>query len=105
MGYNEVVDGGVWKPEVVGEKLEGTIKSREVRKGQNDEPYTSFTIEELSGGEERKVSGKVLEGKLGELEDGTRILLTYKGKSKTKNGNYFKDFSVMVWSNDDKPAL
>lgn len=28
MSYNEVESGGVWKPEVVGDKLEGVLKSR-----------------------------------------------------------------------------
>jgi hypothetical protein len=28
--------------------------------------------------------------------DGTKVLLTYKGEQRGKNGNKYKDFSVMV---------
>jgi hypothetical protein len=99
MSWNEVESGGVWKPEVVGERLEGVLKSRKMASGRNGEDYTIFTIEEEGTGEERKVSGAVLESKLAVVEDGSKILLTYKGKPK----NTYKDYSVAVW--DDKPAI
>jgi hypothetical protein len=99
MSYNEVESGGVWKPEVGGEKLEGILKSRRKASGRNGEDYTIFTIEEEGTGEERRVSGAVLESKLGGLEDGVKVMLTYKGKPK---GTY-KDYSVGVW--DDSPTI
>jgi hypothetical protein len=43
-----------------------------------------------------KVSGAVLESKLGAIDGGTRILLTYKGKPK---GTYL-DFSVIQWQEE-----
>jgi hypothetical protein len=92
MSYSEVQSGGVWKPEAVGEKLEGVLESRQTASGRNGEDYTIFTLKEDSG-EVRKLSGAVLESKLGGLEDGVRILLTYKGKPK---GTY-RDYSVAVW--------
>jgi hypothetical protein len=96
MAWNEVETGGVWKPKEVGEKLEGVLKSRQKLPGRNNEDYTLFTIEEAETREEIKVSGAVLESKLGAIEDGTRILLTYKGKPK---GTYL-DFSVMQWQEE-----
>ena len=63
------------------------------------EDYTLFTIEEMGTGEERKVSGAVLESKLADIADGTRVLLTYKGKPK---GTYL-DFSVMEWKDEPAP--
>jgi hypothetical protein len=93
MSYSEVESGGAWKPEGVGEKLEGVLKERRTLPGKNGEDYTLFTIIEEGSGAERKVSGAVLESKLGGLEDGVKILLTYKGKPK---GTY-RDYSVAVW--------
>jgi hypothetical protein len=98
MSWNEVESGGVWKPKDVGEKLEGVLKSRKIALGKNNVNYTIFTIEEPNG-EERNVSGAVLESKLADIEDGTKILLTYKGKPK---GTYL-DFTVMQWQ--DEPSL
>jgi hypothetical protein len=43
--------------------------------------------------EDRLASGAVLDSKLGSLEDGVKVLLTYKGKPK---GTY-RDYSVGVW--------
>jgi hypothetical protein len=103
--WKEVEGGNVWKPETVGDKLDGTIKSREQRQGQNNQEYTSFTIVRFEDGEEIKTSGKGLEDKLKSIPDGTRILLTYKGKEKTKSGFYVKTFSVMTWDEEDKPEL
>jgi hypothetical protein len=97
--YNEVESGGVWKPEVVGDKLEGVVKSRKTAMGRNNEEYTIFTIVQEGTDEERRVSGAVLETKLGTVEDGSKVLLTYKGKPK---GTY-KDYSVGVW--DDQPQI
>lgn len=99
MSWNEVESGGVWKPKEVGEKLEGVLKSRKKAMGRNNEDYTIFTIEEVATSEERNVSGAVLESKLAEIADGTKILLTYKGKPK---GTYL-DYSVMQWQ--DEPSL
>jgi hypothetical protein len=96
-GYKEVESGGMWKPEEVGAKFEGVLKSREVKRGQNDKDYTLFTFEEHETGNEVKVSGSVLENKLAEVPDGARVLLTYKGEQRGKNGNKYKDFSVAVW--------
>lgn len=95
MAWNEVESGGSWKPKEVGEKLEGVLKSRQVLDGRNNQPYTLFTIEDIEGNE-RKVSGAVLESKLEDVEDGTKILLTYKGKPK---GTYL-DFAVQVLSDE-----
>jgi hypothetical protein len=97
MAWNEVETGGVWKPKEVGEKLEGVLKSRRTAKGQNSKDYTIFTIEERETGEERQVSGAVLESKLASIDDGTKVILTYKGKPK---GTYL-DFAVMAWSDDE----
>jgi hypothetical protein len=97
MAWNEVESGGVWKPENVGDKLEGVLKSRESRTGQNDKEYISFTIAEEGTDKEVKVSGSVLENKLAEVKDGARVLLTYKGEQRGKNGNKYKDFTVAVW--------
>jgi len=97
--YNEVETGGVWKPEVVGDKLEGVLKGRKTAQGRNGEAYSIFTIVEEGTGEERLASGAVLDSKLGNVEDGSKILLTYKGKPK---GTY-RDYSVGVW--DDAPQV
>lgn len=99
MAYSEVETGGVWKPEVVGEKLEGVLKTRKTAMGRNGEAYTIFTITEEGTGEDRLASGAVLDSKLGSLEDGVKVLLTYKGKPK---GTY-RDYSVGVW--DDAPQV
>ena len=87
-------------PENVGDKLEGVLESRETKPGKNGEDYTLFFIVEEGTGEKRAVSGAVLESKLGGVEDGSKLLLTYKGKPK---GTY-KDYSVGVWE-EEKPAL
>lgn len=97
MAWNEVTDGGQWAPQI-GDKLEGIIKSRETKKGQNGE-YTAFTIENAEG-EAFRLWGAVLETKLGQLEDGTKVLLTYKGEQRGKNGGKYKDFSVMSWDEE-----
>lgn len=91
MAYKEIESGNAWKPKEVGEKLEGTLKSRESKDGRNNEKYTLFHIETLEG-VERTVSGAVLESKLETVEDGEKVLLTYKGKPK----NTYSDFTVMV---------
>lgn len=103
---DEIQTGGVWKPTKIGETLEGVLKDRKTLPGKNNQDYTLFTVETNEG--EMKVSGAVLESKLnvknpedGELliPDGTKILLTYKGKPK---GTYL-DYSVQVWN--DNPLL
>jgi hypothetical protein len=48
--------------------------------------------------EERRVSGAVLETKLGPVEDGAKVLLTHEGKLK---GTY-KDCSVGVWDDQER---
>lgn len=103
--WKEVEQGNVWKPEVVGEKLEGTIKSRETRKGQNDADYISYTLTRTEDGEDVRTSSKGLDGKLANIPDGEHVLITYKGKEKTKSGFYVKTFSVMTWDEEDKPEL
>jgi len=94
----EIESGNKWTPKEIGEKLEGVLKEREVKDGRNNQKYTLFFIEKPDG-EVKAVSGAVLESKLAEVEDGEKVLLTYKGKPK---GTYL-DFSVMVW--EDQPAL
>jgi hypothetical protein len=94
MSWNEVTDGGAWAPQI-GDKLEGIVKSRQTKKGQNGE-YTIFTIENTEG-EEFQLWGVVLETKLGQLEDGTKVLITYKGEQRGKSGGKYKDFAVMKW--------
>lgn len=98
MSWNEIESGNKWVPKEVGEKLEGVLKNRELKDGRNGQKYTLFSIETPEG-EVKSVSGAVLENKLSEVEDGERILLTYKGKPK---GTYL-DFSVMRW--EEKPEL
>jgi hypothetical protein len=97
--YNEVETAGVWKPTVVGDRFEGILKSRKVLPGTNGKDYTQFTFGQLETGEEFKLSGAVLENKLAHIEDGSQVLLTYKGKPK----NTYLDFSVMVWG--DEPSV
>jgi hypothetical protein len=99
MPYNEIETGGVWKPKNVGDKLEGILESRKTAAGRNGD-YTLFTIKENGSGEDRIVSGTVLESKLGAVDDGSKVLITYKGKPK---GTYL-DYSVGVWE-DEKPNL
>jgi hypothetical protein len=93
MSWNEVESAGAWKPTEIGDKLEGVLKGRQSVPGKNNKDYTIFTIEDEEGAE-RKVYGAVLESKLAEVEDGTKIQLTYKGKPK---GTYL-DYSVMTWT-------
>ncbi len=99
MAWNEIESGNKWVPKELGEKLEGVLKHRESKDGRNNQKYTLFYIE-TTAGEEKTVSGAVLENKLSEVEDGERVLLTYKGKPK---GTYL-DFSVMTWD-EEKPEL
>ena len=99
MAWNEIESGNKWIPKELGEKLEGVLKEREVKDGRNNQKYTLFFIEKPDG-EVKSVSGAVLESKLGGVEDGSKLLLTYKGKPK---GTY-KDYSVGVWE-EEKPAL
>lgn len=104
MWGNEIETGGVWKPTKTGEKLEGVLKERKTLPGRNDKDYTLFTIETEDG--EMKVSGAVLESKLNAINpddgsllvpDGTKVLLTYKGKPK---GTYL-DYAVQTWTDEN----
>jgi hypothetical protein len=97
--YNEIESVGVWKLENIGDKLEGILKSRKTASGRDGKSYSIFTIVEEGTNEERLGSGAVLDSKLGSLEDGVKVLLTYKGKPK---GTY-RDYSVGVW--DDAPQV
>lgn len=101
MPYNEVATGNRWKPTVVGAKIEGKLVKREVKSGKNGDYHWFFIVDET--GEESVVWGAVLEKKLGEVEDGSKVILTYKGEVRSKTGNTFPDYTVMVWSDDDKP--
>jgi hypothetical protein len=91
MWGDEIESGGVWKPTKIGDKLEGVLRERTVLPGRNDKDYTLFTIETEEG--DVKISGAVLESKLAEVADGSKILVTYKGKPK---GTYL-DYAVQVW--------
>ena len=77
MTWNEVESGGAWKPTEDGAKLEGALKAKEPKAGKNGKDYTQFVIEQEGTGEAFNLSGAVLESKLGELEIGARVLLTY----------------------------
>lgn len=39
-----------------------------------------------------------------DIEEGTRVLIEYKGKVKVKGGNRVHDFEVSVWEEDDGEA-
>ena len=95
MAWKEVESEGSWSP-AEGDKLEGVIASRLTKKGQNEKDYTEFTIE-TDEGEHIRIWGAVLETKLGQLEDGTKVIITYKGEQRGKNGNRYKDFAVQAW--------
>lgn len=97
--WNEIESGNKWVPKEIGEKLEGKLKEREMKDGRNGTKYTAFYIEKPDG-EVKMVSGAVLESKLAEIENGEKLLLTYKGKPK---GTYL-DYSVMIWE-EEKPEL
>jgi hypothetical protein len=100
--YNEVeTSGGRWKPQVVGQKLEGILKSRQVRPGSNNTDYTQFHLIEQDTDQEYLLWGAVLENKLAEVEDGSKVLITFKGEARSKSGNKFPDYSVAVWSDEN----
>jgi hypothetical protein len=106
MGYNEIdTKGGSWKPTFVGQKLEGVLKSRTVQKGSNDRDYTQFHVIEEETDQEYLLWGAVLESKLAEVPDGSKILVTFAGEGRSKKGNPFPNYTVAVWSDEDKPEL
>lgn len=99
MAYREVESGGKWVPKEIGEQLKGTLAGRRLLDGKNGEKYTVFTVEKENG-DMVNTSGAVIESKLSKLEDGNKVIITYRGKPK---GTY-ADVSVMVWE-DDKPEF
>jgi len=96
MPFKEVEGSGKWDWEKVGE-FEGKLVGSEPRTGQNGKEYILFTLKESTSGEEFKMSGIVLEGKLAKVAEGDKVHIVYKGQQRGAGGTKYNDFSVQVW--------
>jgi len=89
-----------WKPENVGDCLEGTFHGMEKvpGKGKRDS-FKSYHIEQPDGTRVR-VASAMLNTKLNQVPKGTYVWLTYKGLFQTSNGNS-PDYDVEVEEGTD----
>lgn len=89
-----------WKPEKVGDCLEGFYRGSEMVPGKgNRKPFKSYHIE-TEDGERRRVASAMLKTKLNQIPKGAYVWLTYTGMFDTDNGPS-PDYNVEVEDGTD----
>lgn len=75
-----------WKPEAVGDCLEGIYQGVEIVPGKGSrKPFPSYHILRPDG-ERVRIASAMLNTKLNQIKKGTYVWLTYKGMYECKNG-------------------
>lgn len=84
-----------WKPEKVGDCIEGFYRGAEMVPGKGSrKPFKSYHIETESG-ERRRVASAMLNTKMNQIPKGAYVWLTYKGMFESQNGKS-PDYDVDV---------
>lgn len=89
-----------WKPEKVGDCLEGFYRGAEMVAGKGSRrPFKSYHIE-TEDGEKRRVASAMLNTKMNQIPKGAYVWLTYKGMFESRNGES-PDYDVEVEDGTD----